>query len=930
MLNTKNFVPWTPCSGIDEIPHPSAVCEPINLASTSLPLLTYDLQQTFEKGLSTLQLETIQRIFQSFSVCHGFLLGDATGVGKGRTIAGVLCECKARDSNFRAMWVSANGRLKVDAEREISELCDLEELQDNLMFASYTSLLQKKRVVAAQEFFANTENKENKPNEDEPAEKYIILDECHNLRNNSVTSKVIEDFVSSIPDLNVLYSSATAASSIKHIQYLSKLELWGEKTPFPNYSALNAAVKSYGTPLMELLAIQMRAKGYYISRQLSFESVTMEHRVITLTQNEIDMYDKCTQLLRENQIFGGSYQQTFFQKLITGMKTKYAIEIARERLKMGDAVVISLINTGEAYAKRVTGKSKIKRGEYRVCEDFLDKYGCDVEDMPINPVDEIINAFGHENVAELTGRTTTFQKKNHSEYESYIKGKLVDEASKFQKGEKDIVILSRAGGVGISLHDTTTGKRRTHIILEMPWSAEDFMQQIGRTHRSNSLSSPYYILMSTNIPAEMRFASAIVQKLASMGALIRGDRSSCSMQLLSPPKWNVNTRRSLGLYLATSRLLNDMKNDNTVDFKMNDITRCAALAFCGYPASSKVDVADFVLKTRLTKLLTDLYHTDDNTDMMTEDISENTTEDQVQYKINLLNASKCLFPQDTCPLYSKWSVFTHYLYPCAFKKSIFTLLLCYNSWETRLTLGILPEHVLHIIFEMLSEPGTLEMSSNAAQRFGEHGMKLDSMTKYQTDDILNKMLGMEISVQNIIISYTTFLAFPQKSSEVSCFIRFIKDRCGSSITSKICDIKLASFSEGAHGVQVVVSYEPNIIENPSEDSSIWIHERTLKVVWIKNNELISSDGSTFHIDDPSYNCMYSKGYKPTTYMIWINSVNRNKILINRKCRKLAKSFYIATDNVMQCWDSSLHKVLRIPSCIQFPKGLVGLLVFIGS
>ena len=340
MLNANAFVPWKPCDGEDVFPHPTPVCEPINLACTTLPKLEYNLKSSISNGLSTMQTETIRRIFQSFAVRKGFLLGDATGVGKGRTIAGVLHESKARDPNFRAIWVSANSRLKHDAEQEINQICAVEHMESNLHFYSYTSLLKKKHLDSCTEFLNSG------------GECLIILDECHNLRNNSVTSKQIDHVLSCSENINVLYSSATAASSSKHLQYLTKLNLWGDETPFPTYLALSSAIKTFGTPLMELLSIEMRSKGAYVSRQLSFEHVVMEHRHINLTLNEQRMYNDCVLMMQRNNRIGGSAQQMFFQKIITGLKTKYAIQAVKERLNQGDSVVISLVNTGEAFAKK--------------------------------------------------------------------------------------------------------------------------------------------------------------------------------------------------------------------------------------------------------------------------------------------------------------------------------------------------------------------------------------------------------------------------------------------------------------------------------------------------------------------------------------------------------------------------------------------------
>lgn len=77
--------------------------------------------------LSALQLEAVVYASQQHDKFledgnrAGYLIGDGAGVGKGRTIAGIIFENYLKGRK-RSVWVSVSNDLKYDAERDLSDI----------------------------------------------------------------------------------------------------------------------------------------------------------------------------------------------------------------------------------------------------------------------------------------------------------------------------------------------------------------------------------------------------------------------------------------------------------------------------------------------------------------------------------------------------------------------------------------------------------------------------------------------------------------------------------------------------------------------------------------------------------------------------------------------------------------------------------------
>ena len=94
----------------------------------------------------------------------------------------------------------------------------------------------------------------------------------------------------------VVYCSATGATSLAHMAYMERLGLWGEETPFPKFGDFQKAMgNGQNVGAMELVALDMKRRGMYISRQLSFASATQYQEIVDLTAQQTQMYDAaCT------------------------------------------------------------------------------------------------------------------------------------------------------------------------------------------------------------------------------------------------------------------------------------------------------------------------------------------------------------------------------------------------------------------------------------------------------------------------------------------------------------------------------------------------------------------------------------------------------------------------------------------------------------
>ncbi|KAL1501972.1 hypothetical protein ABEB36_007190 [Hypothenemus hampei] len=383
--------------------HPDPVVETASLSSVAPVDVWYSVsipEETIRTGaLSALQLESITYASQAHEHIlpdgsrAGFLIGDGAGVGKGRTIAGIIFENYVKGRK-RAIWVSVSNDLKYDAERDLRDIgagkvevhalnkfkyakissAVNNNVKKGVIFSTYSALIGESNSAGGK---YKSRLKQLLQWCGQDFDGLIVFDECHRAKNlcpvgsskPTKTGLTVLELQNKLPKARVVYASATGASEPRNMAYMVRLGLWGEGTPFKEFADFISAVEKRGVGAMEIVAMDMKLRGMYIARQLSFHGVAFKIEEVPLSKDFEKIYDASVKLWveamqkfheaaelvdAENRMrktmwgqFWSSHQR-FFKYLCIAAKVAHAVAVAREAIKMGKCVVIGLQSTGEA------------------------------------------------------------------------------------------------------------------------------------------------------------------------------------------------------------------------------------------------------------------------------------------------------------------------------------------------------------------------------------------------------------------------------------------------------------------------------------------------------------------------------------------------------------------------------------------------------
>jgi len=652
-INEGVFEAYAPArrAGLPDAPHPGLLVQSAAMAAVDLPPASYvpqlPLTVLSEGRLSLAQYEAVTYAGQAHQERlpggerRGFFIGDGTGVGKGRSVAAVMLDnlCQGRR---RAVWLSERAGLLQDARRDFAGVGGDPGQLFNPGLVPPHAKLPGRDGIAFLSYHLLASSEKQREQGPRPATRLqqlaewlgpdfdgvIAFDECHNMANSferkgtrgksKAAAKALAGIAlqEALPNARVLYVSATGATEVGNLRYLCRLGLWGAGTPFACAADFVGGISAGGVAAMELVSRDMKALGCYMARSLSYEGVTYERLLHTLTPLQTDIYNALADtwqhvLARVNEALGTSGQardgaaksaalarfwgvhQRFFNQVICALQMPTILARAREELDAGRAVVLQLVNTNEAAQERqLTSMAAtdaaldeldftprqdlydyVRNGfpvqQYETYEDtegntrsrpVVDAAGHPVFNrelvaereqllqtlvdirVPDNPIDTIVNAFGADMVAEVTGRSRRFVLQRddagdlHPVEQRRSNTIALADAAAFMDDRKRVLVFSDAGGTGYSFHadlSRANQRRRVHFLVQPGWRADKAVQGLGRTHRSNEASQPHYILPTTNLEAQRRFVSSIARRLDQLGALTKGQRQAAAQGLFT-------------------------------------------------------------------------------------------------------------------------------------------------------------------------------------------------------------------------------------------------------------------------------------------------------------------------------------------------------------------------------------------------------------
>jgi len=299
------------------------------------------------KSLSCEQIDAVSlAIYNIESRKQGIIVGDQTGIGKGRTAAALIRY--GVKAGLQPIFLSEKPNLFTDLYRDLSDIgssalvpfivnakeskTNIKNKNGDIIYKApekptQERIIKDKSIPKNYNFVCATYSQFNQPKK--PAKQQflyaaarnniIIMDEAHNASGSSNTGEFMQDVLRQTK--GVCFLSATFAKRPDN------MPIYAQKTSMSDANMskedLVEAITKGGVALQEVLAAQLVSEGQMIRRERSFEGVEVNYiELKEKAKEQADIADKVTSIIRD--IIG--FQEKYINKQVNELDQIAAAE----------------------------------------------------------------------------------------------------------------------------------------------------------------------------------------------------------------------------------------------------------------------------------------------------------------------------------------------------------------------------------------------------------------------------------------------------------------------------------------------------------------------------------------------------------------------------------------------------------------------------
>lgn len=303
--------------------------------------LGYTTKTALCKALSAEQTDAVMMaIYNIEARGQGMIIGDQTGIGKGRVAAAMIrygCQQGMKpvfltekanlfSDIYRDLYAIGSGRLKPFIVNGRESKTDIKDEDGNIVYqalppAEQRDVFSSRNIPASYDFVVATYSQFNSPEKkpEKPAflnaivpDNILIMDEAHNSSGSSNTGNFLQAVASR--SKGVVFLSATFAKRPDN------MPIYAMKTAISDCNMsrdeLVESIQRGGVALQEVLSSQLVAEGQMLRRERSYEGVEVNY--ITLedkAEEHAAIADNITGIIRDIIAFQKDYVDVMVEEL---------------------------------------------------------------------------------------------------------------------------------------------------------------------------------------------------------------------------------------------------------------------------------------------------------------------------------------------------------------------------------------------------------------------------------------------------------------------------------------------------------------------------------------------------------------------------------------------------------------------------------------